>query len=123
MPRDIVKKSWTKRAKEWRDEAVVRLREAIQDPMNADIAIDALIAAAIAKINDNLHQELAQIRALVHANTDETTYAAVRRLLSERDGLALKYRDSRERMKDLITDLKGRIRVLERELEEARRAS
>lgn len=124
MARDIVKsKEWRRRAKEWRDEAVVKLRFAIQNPENADIAVDSIIAAAVGEINANLRQELEQIRALVHANPEETTYSAVRRLMTERDGLALKYRDSRERMKDVISDLKTRIRELERDLEEARRAS
>lgn len=109
------------RVKEWRDEAVKNLREAIRDPAAASEAVDSLLGAAVAKLNFNLRRELAQVRALVHANSEETTYAAVRRLLTERDGLAAKYRDSRERMKDVISDLKTRIRILERELEAARR--
>ena len=122
--REIIKtKPWPVRAKDWRDQAADRLRQAIRDPSTCGEAVDDLISAAIAKINANFREELAQIRALVHANQEETTYAAVRRLVSERDGLAAKYRDAREKTKDIISDLKARNRGLERELEEARRKS
>jgi hypothetical protein len=103
--------------KEWRDEAIVRLRDAIRDPVTVSDAVDSLIAATVAKINENLRSEMVQIRALVHASSGETAYAAVRRLMTERNGLAAKYRDSQARHKEIIMSLKSRIKILERELE------
>lgn len=99
--------------KEWRDEAVTRLRAAIRDPACVGEAVDGLVAASMAKVNSNLRGELLQIRGLVHACPEESTYTAVRRLWSEREGTAKKYKESREKMNKVIADLKQQIRDLE----------
>jgi hypothetical protein len=103
-------------AKERRDEAERALRQATLDHNWSGTAVDAIIAACIAKINQNLKEELTQIRALVGAGADETTYRAVKRLYSERTGLQLKYKEHQEVSKEIISDLKMRIKGLEREL-------
>ena len=100
--------------KEWRDEAVTRLREAIRDPACVGEAVDGIVAASMAKVNANLRGEMSQIRGLVHAVPEESTYTAVRRLWSEREGLAKKYKESREETNKIIVDLKQQIRMLER---------
>jgi hypothetical protein len=105
------------RVRECRDGAIKSFREALKNPDTIVDAVDSLIAASVAKINMNLRSELTVIRALVHAAPDETTYIAVRRIVNERDGISVKYRDARERMKTIIADQRIRIRTLERELE------
>lgn len=106
----------TTEAEEIRDEAERALRKAILDREWSGQAVDAIVAACVAKINQNLREELTQIRALVGAGADETTYRAVKRLYSERTGLQLKYKEHQEVSKEIISDLKTRIKGLEREL-------
>ncbi len=102
--------------KELRDEAMNALADAVDGSGESGEAVDAIIAACVAKINDNLRSELTQIRALVGAGVDETTYRAVKRLYSERTGLQIKYKEHQEVSKEIISDLKTRIKGLEREL-------
>lgn len=102
---------------EYQNAAVRALRQAILNPeVGASNAISEIIAACVQKINSNLREELTQIRALVGAGPNETTYRAVKRLYSERTGLQIKYKEHQEVSKEIISDLKTRIKGLEREL-------
>jgi DnaJ-class molecular chaperone len=95
----------SKRTLQLEGEARRALLAAIQAPdteqaTGADNAVWKITASVIAKVQENLLSETTQVRSLAHARTDETTVGAVRRLVSERNGIAKKYTRAKDAWED-----------------------
>jgi hypothetical protein len=77
---------------------LLRLLDAACDEPDYAPAADAfvwkIVETTIAKVQENLLGETESIRRIAAALPGETTYGAVKRLASERDGLAKKYREA-----------------------------
>ena len=67
---------------------------------SADNVVWRIAEAVVAKVNENLVGELGAIRRLTMAAQTETTTAAVKRLMRDREGIEKKYRKAREAWDD-----------------------